>query len=113
MARPLDEVDATLHGLVLLLAAITAGGVVLAAVLGHFVSRASLAPIRRFTERTEQIASAPELVGRRLPVERDDELGRAGAFLQHDARRARSAPSTPSGSSSPTPPTSCARRSPR
>ncbi len=76
VARPLDEVDSTLHGLVLLLAAITAGGVALAAGLGYFVSRTSLAPIRRFTERTEEIANAPELVARRLPVESDDELGR-------------------------------------
>jgi two-component system, OmpR family, sensor histidine kinase MprB len=76
VARPLDEVDSTLHGLVLLLAAITAGGVALAAGLGYFVSRTSLAPIRRFTARTEEIAGDPELVGRRLPVESDDELGR-------------------------------------
>jgi two-component system sensor histidine kinase MprB len=76
VARPLDEVDSTLHGLVLLLAAITAGGVALAAGLGYFVSRTSLAPIMRFTARTEEIAGDPELVGRRLPVESDDELGR-------------------------------------
>jgi two-component system, OmpR family, sensor histidine kinase MprB len=76
VARPLDEVDSTLHGLILLLAVITAGGVGLAALLGHFVSRTSLAPIRRFTARTEEIATGPELVGRRLPVEGDDELGR-------------------------------------
>jgi two-component system, OmpR family, sensor histidine kinase MprB len=76
VARPLDEVDSTLHGLTLLLAAITAAGAVLAALLGRFVSRTSLAPIRRFTERTEEIAGSPELVGRRLPVESDDELGR-------------------------------------
>jgi two-component system sensor histidine kinase MprB len=76
VARPLDEVDSTLHGLALLLAAITAGGVALAAGLGYFVSRTSLAPIRRFTARTEEIAGDPELVGRRLEVEGDDELGR-------------------------------------
>jgi two-component system sensor histidine kinase MprB len=76
VARPLDEVDSTLRGLILLLAAITAGGVALAAALGHLVSRTSLAPIRRFTARTEEVASGPELVGRRLPVESEDELGR-------------------------------------
>jgi two-component system sensor histidine kinase MprB len=75
VARPLDEVDNVLHGLVLLLAGITIGGVLLAAVLGGVVSRASLRPVRRFTEETESIASAPDL-GRRLEVESDDELGR-------------------------------------
>jgi two-component system, OmpR family, sensor histidine kinase MprB len=75
VARPLDEVDSVLHGLLLLLAGITIGGVVLAAVLGGLVSRASLRPVRRFTEETESIASAPDL-GRRLDAETDDELGR-------------------------------------
>jgi two-component system, OmpR family, sensor histidine kinase MprB len=75
VARPLDEVDSVLHGLVLLLAGITIGGVLLAAVLGGVVSRASLRPVRRFTDETESIASAPDL-GRRLEVESDDELGR-------------------------------------
>ena len=75
VARPLDEIDSVLHGLVLLLAGITIGGVLLAAVLGGVVSRASLRPVRRFTRETESIASAPDL-GRRLEVESDDELGR-------------------------------------
>jgi two-component system sensor histidine kinase MprB len=75
IARPLDEVDDVLHGLLLLLVGITIGGVVLAAVLGGLVSRASLGPVRRFTEETESIASAPDL-GRRLDAETDDELGR-------------------------------------
>src|SRR4051794_35758989 len=66
VARPLDEVDSTLGGLIVLLAAITAGGVALAALLGALVSRTSLAPIRRFTARTEEIAGRPELLGRRL-----------------------------------------------
>jgi two-component system, OmpR family, sensor histidine kinase MprB len=75
VARPLDEIDNVLHGLLLLLAGITVGGIVLAAVLGGVVSRASLRPVRRFTEETESIAWAPDL-GRRLEVETDDELGR-------------------------------------
>jgi two-component system sensor histidine kinase MprB len=75
IARPLDEVDNVLQGLALLLAGITIGGVLLAAVLGGFVSRASLRPVRRFTEETESIAQAPDL-GRRLEAETDDELGR-------------------------------------
>jgi two-component system, OmpR family, sensor histidine kinase MprB len=75
VARPLDEVDSVLNGLLLMLAGIAIGGVVLAAVLGGLVSRASLRPVQRFTEETESIASAPDL-GRRLDDETDDELGR-------------------------------------
>jgi two-component system sensor histidine kinase MprB len=75
VARPLEEVDSVLNGLVLLLAGITIGGVLLAAVLGGIVSRSSLRPVRRFTRDTESIASAPDL-GRRLEVSSDDELGR-------------------------------------
>ena len=76
VARPLDEVESTLGGLVLLLGAIAAGGIALAAVLGGIVARTSLAPIRRFTARTEEIAAEHEHLGRRLPVSGDDELGR-------------------------------------
>jgi two-component system sensor histidine kinase MprB len=75
VARPLDEVDSVLHGLIVLLAAITVGGVALAAVLGGIVSRASLGPVRRFTDRTESVAAAPDL-GHRLEVTGDDELSR-------------------------------------
>jgi two-component system, OmpR family, sensor histidine kinase MprB len=75
VARPLGETDRVLHGLLLLLAGITVGGIVLAAVLGGAVSRASLAPVRRFTEETESIAAKPDL-GRRLDANTDDELGR-------------------------------------
>jgi two-component system, OmpR family, sensor histidine kinase MprB len=75
VTRPLNEVDRVLHGLLLLLAGITIGGVALAAVLGGAVSHTSLQPIRRFTEETESIAAAPDL-GRRLEATTDDELGR-------------------------------------
>jgi two-component system sensor histidine kinase MprB len=75
VARPLDEVDSVLHGLIVLLAAITIGGVVLAAVLGGVVSRTALAPVKRFTDRTESVAAEPDL-GVRLEVTGDDELSR-------------------------------------
>jgi two-component system, OmpR family, sensor histidine kinase MprB len=75
VARPLDEVDSVLSDLVLILAAITVGGIVLAAVLGGAVSRASLAPVRRFTEETESVAGEAD-PSRRLPEGGDDELGR-------------------------------------
>jgi two-component system sensor histidine kinase MprB len=76
LARPLDEVESTLNGLILLLGAIAAGGIALAAVLGGIVARTSLAPIRRFTARTEEIAAEHARLGRRLPEDGQDELGR-------------------------------------
>ena len=75
VARPLNEVESVLHQLVLLFAVITAGGIGLAALLGAVVSRASLAPVVRFTEETESISQGPDL-SLRLPVVHDDELGR-------------------------------------
>lgn len=75
VARPLDEVDSVMHKLVLILAVIMAGGIGLAALLGAAVSRASLAPVRRFTAETESISEGGDTT-RRLPVEQDDELGR-------------------------------------
>ncbi len=81
VALPLADVDSALRSLIWILAAITVGGIALAAVLGTLVSRAALSPIRRFTSRTEKLAGNPDLVGRRMPVERDDELGRlAGSY---------------------------------
>jgi two-component system sensor histidine kinase MprB len=76
VARPLDEVDSVLHELLLILAIVAVGGIGLAALLGTLVSRASLAPVRRFTDETESIAGGADL-SRRLPNEgKDDELGR-------------------------------------
>jgi two-component system sensor histidine kinase MprB len=110
VARPLNEVDSVLNALMILLAAITAGGIALAAVLGGLVSRASLGPIRRFTARTEAVAATP-LLGQRLEVETDDELGRLARSSTRRSARS-SVRSRPSGSSSPTRRTSCARRWP-
>lgn len=75
VARPLNEVDSVLSDLVVILAGITVAGVALAAVLGGAVSRASLAPVRRFTEQTEDVAGEGDL-SRRLPDGGEDELGR-------------------------------------
>jgi two-component system sensor histidine kinase MprB len=76
VARPLDEVDSVLRELLVILAIVAAGGIALAAVLGALVSRASLAPVRRFTDETESIAGGADL-SRRLPDDgKDDELGR-------------------------------------
>lgn len=75
VARPLDEVDSVLRELLAILAIVAAGGIALAAVLGALVSRASLAPVRRFTDETESIAGGAD-ASRRLPAGGKDELGR-------------------------------------
>jgi two-component system, OmpR family, sensor histidine kinase MprB len=74
IALPLTQVDHTLSSLRALLIAITGAGILLAAGLGWLVSRTALRPVRRFTESTEAVTGEP--IGRRLAVERDDELGR-------------------------------------
>jgi two-component system, OmpR family, sensor histidine kinase MprB len=75
VARPLGEVDSLLGRLRLVLIFVAAAGVVMGAGLGWLVSGRALRPVRRFTERTEQVAETPDL-SQRLPVEGDDELGR-------------------------------------
>jgi two-component system sensor histidine kinase MprB len=76
VARPLDEVDSVLRELLLILAIVAAGGIALAALLGALVSRASLAPVRRFTAETESIAGGADLSRRLADDGTDDELGR-------------------------------------
>ncbi len=75
VAEPLTEVDHELGRLLLILALIGAGGVVLAALLGALVARTALAPIGRFTQRTESLTGNLDL-SRRLEVEGRDELAR-------------------------------------
>jgi two-component system sensor histidine kinase MprB len=78
VARPLNETDRVLHRVLWILIAIGIAGVALAALLGEAVARSALAPVRRFTERTETVAAD---ASQRMDVERDDELGRlAGSF---------------------------------
>src|SRR5204862_541604 len=95
VARPLNETDAVLHRVLWILVALGAGGVALAAVLGEGVARSALAPIRRFTDRTETIAATPGDPTQRIDVERDDELGRLAASFNtplDPARRDRRGP---------------------
>src|SRR4051812_39183281 len=54
IARPLDEVDRQVDRILLLLLFIGAGGVALGVALGAGVARTALAPIGRFTRRTEE-----------------------------------------------------------
>jgi two-component system, OmpR family, sensor histidine kinase MprB len=75
IARPLTEVERELGRLLLILALIGGGGIVLAGLLGALVARTALAPIARFTQRTETLTGNLDL-SRRLEVEGRDELGR-------------------------------------
>ncbi len=77
VALPLGDVDNALDQQLLLLALISAGGIAFAALLGILVARTALAPIARFTRRTESIAaSAERFEYERLEVHGDDELAR-------------------------------------
>jgi two-component system sensor histidine kinase MprB len=76
VARPLNEVDRTMRRVLVILLFMGVAGVALAAALGGLVARSALAPIRRFTGRTETISGAPGDRSQRMDVESDDELGR-------------------------------------
>ena len=75
LARPLDEMEKSLHRLGLILLAVAVGGVALAAALGALVARAALSPVRRLTEATEHITSTTDLT-ERIEVKGSDELSR-------------------------------------
>jgi two-component system sensor histidine kinase MprB len=75
IARPLGEVDRVLHRVLFILLLMAAGGIAAGAALGFGVARAALAPIRRFTSGTEQIAAEKD-VSRRMEVHGEDELAR-------------------------------------
>jgi len=75
VARPLTEVDRELARIVLILALVGVGGSILAGLLGALVGRTALAPINRFTRRTESLASDLDL-SERLDVVGSDELTR-------------------------------------
>jgi two-component system sensor histidine kinase MprB len=75
MARPLDEVDRQLERVLLVLLVVGAAGVALGAALAGLVARTALAPIGRFTRRTEELAGAPD-PSQRIDAHGRDELGR-------------------------------------
>jgi two-component system sensor histidine kinase MprB len=75
IARPLSEVQKELRRLVLILVLIGAGGILLAALLGAVIARTALAPIARFTKRTETLTGSLDL-SQRLDVSGRDELAR-------------------------------------
>jgi two-component system, OmpR family, sensor histidine kinase MprB len=75
VARSLEDVDNVLDDQLLLLVLVGAGGILLAAVLSVVVARTALAPITRFTRRTESLAGNPD-PSQRLEVKGRDELAR-------------------------------------
>ncbi|HST40590.1 MAG TPA: ATP-binding protein [Conexibacter sp.] len=80
VARPLTEVDRQLDRIVVVLALVAAAGIALGAGLGALVARAALAPVGRFTRRTEQLEADADL-SERIEVRGSDELARlAGSF---------------------------------
>jgi two-component system, OmpR family, sensor histidine kinase MprB len=80
IVRPLTEVDHSLGRIKNLLILIAGSGIAIAAALGLVVSRAALAPVRRLTTATENVAETGDL-SERIPVSGRDELSRlAGSF---------------------------------
>jgi two-component system sensor histidine kinase MprB len=78
VALPLSDVDSTLGRLELVLAAVSLGGIGLAAALGLLVSRTALVPVRRLTGAAERVARTQDL-GHRIEAGGGDELSRLAA----------------------------------
>jgi two-component system sensor histidine kinase MprB len=76
VARPLAEVDHELDRVLAILALVGLAGVALAAGLGALVARTALAPVSRFTARTEALTGTGADVSQRMEVTGDDELAR-------------------------------------
>ena len=77
--RPLTEVDATLNRLRWVLAAVSLGGVLLAAALALLVARGTLAPVRRLTGAAEDVARTRDLTRRMDGAGDHDEIARLAA----------------------------------
>ncbi|MDH4176820.1 MAG: HAMP domain-containing histidine kinase [Thermoleophilia bacterium] len=77
LARPLEEVDASLSRLRVALLVAGAAGIALAALLGLVVSRAAIGPLRRLAAEAEAVGVTGDLT-RRVGVEGTDEVGRLG-----------------------------------
>jgi two-component system sensor histidine kinase MprB len=80
ISRSLVEVDRNLSRLRWLLVFICLGGTALAAMLGAFVSRRAVAPLRRLTETTERIIDTGDL-SERIGHRGRDEISRLSARL--------------------------------
>jgi two-component system sensor histidine kinase MprB len=80
LAMPLSAVDQELGNIGATLVLLSAAGVGLAALAGWGVARAGLAPVGRLAAVAEQVTATGD-PGRRVEVDRADELGRlAGSF---------------------------------
>ena len=75
IARPLTEIDRALRQLLYIVIAVGGVGILLAAGIGWLVARAALAPVSRFTRRTEALTANPDL-SQRLEIDGEDELAR-------------------------------------
>ena len=78
VARPLTEVDQSLHRIGLFLVLIAVAGVFIAAALGLAVARAALVPVQRLTSTVERISETKDL-SERIDVAGHDELSRLAA----------------------------------
>ena len=78
VARSLEDTNHTLNTLIIILAAVSVGGIALAAGLGPVVARAALAPAGEVSDAAEEVARTHDLT-HRIEVRGDDELGRLAA----------------------------------
>ena len=78
VARPLTEVEKSLHRIGLFLILVALGGIFAAAVLGLLVARAALSPVRRLTSTVERVTETQDL-SERIDVDGKDELSRLAA----------------------------------
>jgi two-component system, OmpR family, sensor histidine kinase MprB len=78
VARSLEDTEHTLNTLIIILAAVSAGGIALAAALGPVVARTALAPAGEVSDAAEEVARTHDLT-HRIEVRGDDELGRLAA----------------------------------
>jgi two-component system sensor histidine kinase MprB len=75
IAHRLTDADVVLSRLRIWFLLVAAGGVALAALLGAFVAREALRPVRRLTDTAEHVAETHDLT-RRIDVSGNDELSR-------------------------------------
>ena len=78
VARPLTEVDASLHGLRNAIAVVAVAGVAGAGLLGFWVAGRAIRPVRRLTVAARNVAETQDL-DQPIEIERDDELGELAA----------------------------------
>jgi two-component system, OmpR family, sensor histidine kinase MprB len=79
VARSLQEVDGTLHTLLLVLGLVSLGGVAAAALLGWAISRTAVAPLTELTRAAEHVALTSDLDRRIETNGSRDELARLAA----------------------------------